>query len=83
MEIRVGNLMFLCFLLLLLLVWSFSLIYPITMPVFGLLSLFFGGIFMQRNTKIKTLGIVTVVNGIALLALSIVIYTLLIATKVQ
>jgi len=82
MEREAGNFKtFLCFLVLLL-IWILSLIFPVTMPVFGMLFLF-SGIYMRGNSKTRSLGVVMAANGIALLALTLVIYTLLLVTKVQ
>jgi len=68
------------YLFLFLLMWTLGLLFPIVIPLFGVLCLTIG-ILTRKNAKLSNFAILSIVNGILLITLAFVIYTVLVMIK--
>jgi len=57
-------------------IWILNLIFPIIIPLFGILLLTIG-ILIRKNTRLGNFAILSIINGVLLITLAFVIYIVL------
>jgi uncharacterized membrane protein len=70
------NKTFLLYFFLVLLAWVISIVFPVAMPVLGVVYLI-SGILTRKNTALSEFSILSIANGILLISLAMAIYVYL------